>query len=147
MLCDNRQALCAALHEDFGKPAFEQLFELNVPMGVIRYYRENLKALMAPEPVKIPDGLEATGNRGVIYKEPYGVALVIAPFNAPILLLLDPAIAALAAGNTVVLKPANTTPRTAALLANLVPRYFGPSRSCAFHAMSMMCRDCPSSRG
>jgi aldehyde dehydrogenase (NAD+) len=126
MLTDNKDALCAALHEDFGKPPFEQLFEITVPMGVIRYYRENLKTLMAPEPVKIPHGLEATGNRGVIYKEPYGVALVIGPFNAPILLLLDPAIAALAAGNTVILKPANTTPRTAALLADLVPRYFAP---------------------
>ncbi|MDZ5454576.1 aldehyde dehydrogenase family protein [Labrys sp. ZIDIC5] len=124
MLTDNKDALCAALHEDFGKPPFEQLFEITVPMGVIRYYRENLKALMAPEPVKISDGLEATGSRGVIYKEPYGVTLVIGPFNAPILLLLDPAIAALAAGNTVILKPANTTPRTAALLADLVPRYF-----------------------
>ena len=37
-----------------------------------------------------------TGNRGVIHKEPYGVTLVIGPSNAPILLLLDPAIAALA---------------------------------------------------
>jgi aldehyde dehydrogenase (NAD+) len=102
------------------------LFEITVPLGVIRYYRENLKTLMTPEPVKIPDGLEATGNRGIIYREPYGVTLVIGPFNAPILLLLDPAIAALAAGNTVILKPANTTPRTAALLADLVPRYFAP---------------------
>lgn len=126
MLTDNKDALCAALHEDFGKPPFEQLFEITVPMGVIRYYHENLKALMTPEPVKIPDGLEATGNRGIIYQEPYGVTLVIGPFNAPILLLLDPAIAALAAGNTVILKPANTTPRTAALLADLVPCYFAP---------------------
>lgn len=113
MLAENRAALCAALHDDFGKPPFEQLFEISVPTGVIRYYRDNLKALMTPEPVRIPEGLETTGNRGVIYKEPYGVTLVIGPFNAPILLLLDPAIAALAAGNTVVLKPANTTPKTA----------------------------------
>lgn len=98
MLTDNKDALCAARHEDFGKPPFEQLFEITVPMGVIRYYHENLKALMTREPVKIPDGLEATGNRGIIYQEPYGVTLVIGPFNAPILLLFDPAIAALAAG-------------------------------------------------
>lgn len=124
MLTDNREALCAALYEDFGKPPFEQLFEITVPLGAIRCYRGNLTALMAPEHVKIPDGLEAAGNRGVIYKEPYGVTLVIGPFNAPILLLLDPAIAALAAGNTVILKPANATLRTAALLADLVPHYF-----------------------
>ncbi|MFW2273391.1 aldehyde dehydrogenase family protein [Burkholderia orbicola] len=126
MLLDNQAALCAALHQDFGKPPFEQLFEISVPIGVIRYYRENLRELMAPQPVAITPALEAAGNRGVIYKEPYGVTLVIGPFNAPILLLLDPAIAALAAGNTVVLKPANTTPATAALLDSLVPKYFAP---------------------
>jgi len=126
MLLENRDAFCAALYQDFGKPPFEQLFEITVPAGVIRYYRENLKALMAPQPVEIPKGLEATGNRGVVYKEPYGVTLVIGPFNAPVLLLLDPAIAALAAGNPVILKPANTTPATAALFQTFVPRYFDP---------------------
>lgn len=126
MLLENQDAFCAALHEDFRKPPFEQRFEITVPSGVIRYYREHLPALMAPQPVEIPKGLEATGNRGVIYKEPYGVTLVIGPFNAPVLLLLDPAIAALAAGNPVVLKPANTTPATARLFERLVPRYFEP---------------------
>lgn len=126
MLTENKDSFCAALHQDFGKPPFEQLFEITVPTGVINYYRENLKTLMTPEPVAIPKGLEATGNRGVIHKEPYGVTLVIGPFNAPILLLLDPAIAALAAGNTVILKPANTTPATAALFQSLIPRYFAP---------------------
>ena len=46
MLADNKDVLCAALHTDFGKPPFEQLFEISVLTGVIRYYRENLKALM-----------------------------------------------------------------------------------------------------
>ncbi|WP_332304772.1 aldehyde dehydrogenase family protein [Rhizobium sp. GR12] len=126
MLADNKEAWCAALYQDFGKPPFEQLFEITVPNGVIKYYRENLRDLMAPQPQPIPAGLEATGNRGIIYKEPYGVTLVIGPFNAPILLLLDPALAALAAGNPVILKPANTTPATAALFARLMPQYFEP---------------------
>ncbi|ASV84211.1 aldehyde dehydrogenase family protein [Ochrobactrum quorumnocens] len=126
MLRDNKDAFCAALYQDFHKPPFEQVFEITVPIGMIKYYRENLLDLMAPQPTPIPAGLEATGNSGVIYKEPYGVTLVIGPFNAPILLLLDPAIAALAAGNPVILKPANTTPVTASLLARLTPQYFAP---------------------
>lgn len=126
MLRENQQAFCEALYQDFRKPPFEQLFEITVPLGVIKYYRDHLAELMAPQAVPIPAGLEATGNRGVILKEPYGVTLVIGPFNAPILLLLDPAIAALAAGNTVVLKPANTTPTVAGLFQELVPRYFAP---------------------
>lgn len=126
MLLEHQQEFCAALHQDFGKPPFEQLFEITVPAGVIRYYREHLQELMAPQLVPIPAGLEATGHRGLILKEPYGATLVIGPFNAPVLLLLDPAIAALAAGNTVVLKPANTTPATAALIQKLVSQYFDP---------------------
>ncbi|NMD55683.1 MULTISPECIES: aldehyde dehydrogenase family protein [Tsukamurella] len=126
LLTENQDELTAALYADFRKPPFEQLFEITVPSGVIEYYRNNLPDLMAPESVEIPPGLAAIGNSGVIHREPYGVTLVIGPFNAPILLLLDPAIAALAAGNTVVLKPANTTPATANLLARLIPAYFEP---------------------
>ncbi|PJJ66441.1 aldehyde dehydrogenase family protein [Chryseobacterium geocarposphaerae] len=126
MLTENQEIFCQALKTDFNKPPFEQLFEITVPLGNIKYYKENLKQLMAPEHVAIPKGLEATGNKGVIYKEPFGVTLVIGPFNAPILLLLDPAIAALAAGNPVILKPANTTPTVAALFQELIPKYFEP---------------------
>lgn len=126
MLLEHRERWCAVLHRDFGKPPFEQQFEITVPMGNIAYYRDNLDQLMAPEEVEIPAGLAKLGQRGLIRREPFGVTLVIGPFNAPILLLLDPAIAALAAGNPVILKPANTTPATAALFAELVPQYFEP---------------------
>lgn len=126
MLVENQEVFCQALKTDFNKPPFEQLFEITVPLGNIKYYKENLQKLMAPEQVSIPEGLEKTGNRGIIYKEPFGVTLVIGPFNAPILLLLDPAIAALAAGNPVILKPANTTPAVAKLFAELIPEYFEP---------------------
>lgn len=126
MLLENKEDWCKALYDDFGKPSFEQEFEITVPLGNVAYYKKNLKELMEPEEVEIPEGLQKTGNKGVIYKEPFGVTLVIGPFNAPILLLLDPAIAALAAGNPVILKPANTTPSTAALFKKLIPKYFLP---------------------
>ncbi|MDV3925537.1 aldehyde dehydrogenase [Elizabethkingia anophelis] len=126
MLTENQEAFCQALKADFNKPPFEQLFEITVPLGNVKYYKENLKQLMTPEAVAIPKGLEETGNKGVIYKEPFGVTLVVGPFNAPILLLLDPAIAALASGNPVILKPANTTPTVAALFQELIPKYFEP---------------------
>jgi aldehyde dehydrogenase (NAD+) len=126
MLLEHQEEFRQALYADFRKPPFEQQFEITVPTGVIRFYQEHLRELMAPQPVAIPAGLESTGNRGVILKEPYGITLVIGPFNAPVLLLLDPAIAALAAGNTVILKPANTTPHTAALFREYIPKYFAP---------------------
>jgi aldehyde dehydrogenase (NAD+) len=126
LLVENQDSFCQALFEDFHKPPFEQKFEISVPLGMIQFYKENLKKLMQPEPVSIPKGLEDSGNSGVIYKEPYGPTLVIGPFNAPVLLLLDPAITALAAGNNVTLKPANTTPQVAKLFAILIPQYFEP---------------------
>ncbi|MGK6341917.1 aldehyde dehydrogenase family protein [Chryseobacterium sp. DT-3] len=126
MFTENQEVFCQALKTDFNKPPFEQLFEITVPLGNIKYYKENLQQLMVPQQVSIPEGLEKTGNKGIIYKEPFGVTLVIGPFNAPILLLLDPAIAALAAGNPVILKPANTTPAVAKLFAELIPKYFEP---------------------
>ena len=126
MLDENREVLCEALFNDFRKPAFEQSVEINVPLGVIDFYLKNLDELMRPEEVEIPSGLLDRGYRGVVYREPYGVTLVIGPFNAPILLLLDPAITALAAGNPVVLKPANATPHTAKVLIDILPRYFLP---------------------
>jgi len=124
MLTENQEAFCQALKTDFNKLPFEQLFEIAVPLGDIKYYKENLKQLMDPESVAIPKGLEETGNKGIIYKERFGVTLVIGPFNAPILLLLDPAILALVAGNPIILKPANVTPTVAALFQELIPKYF-----------------------
>jgi acyl-CoA reductase-like NAD-dependent aldehyde dehydrogenase len=51
---------------------------------------------MAPIEAPVPKALAATGHRGVIYRDPYGVALIIGPFNGPLLLLIRPAITLLA---------------------------------------------------
>jgi aldehyde dehydrogenase (NAD+) len=74
----------------------------------------------------VPRELAATGHRGIVYRDPYGVALIIGPFNGPLLLLLRPAIAALAAGNCCVLKLSEKLNSTSALLRDLVPNYFEP---------------------
>lgn len=62
----------------------------------------------------------------MIYREPYGATLIIGPFNGPLLLLLNPAIAALSAGNTVVLKTSEATPASGKLLEKLIRKYFEP---------------------
>jgi aldehyde dehydrogenase (NAD+) len=81
---------------------------------------------MAPTEAPVPRALTATGHRGVVYRDPYGVALIIGPFNGPLLPLLRPAIAALAAGNCCVLKLSNAVKSSSALLLDLVPKYFEP---------------------
>jgi aldehyde dehydrogenase (NAD+) len=62
----------------------------------------------------------------MIYREPYGVALIIGPFNGPLLLLVRPALAALAAGNTCILTLSEALPATTEVLLDLVPKYFDP---------------------
>jgi len=59
-------------------------------------------------------------NKGMIYREPYGVALIIGPFNGPLLLLIRPALAALAAGNTCILTLSEALPETTKVLLDLV---------------------------
>ncbi|MGN7787072.1 hypothetical protein ACTJIJ_21240 [Niabella sp. 22666] len=71
-LTENQEVFCAALHKDFGKPPFEQLFEITVPLGVVKYYKENLEKLMQPEEVAIPKGLENTGTKASYIKNPTG---------------------------------------------------------------------------
>jgi hypothetical protein len=70
---------------------------------------------------------QTPGHKGMIYREPYGVALIIGPFNGPLLLLIRPALAALAAGNTCVLTLSEALPATTGVLLELVPKYFDPS--------------------
>jgi len=62
----------------------------------------------------------------VVYREPYGVMLIICPFNRPFMLSLHPAVAALSAGNPCILKPSEALLATDELLLELIPKYFEP---------------------
>ena len=75
----------------------------------------------------MPRFLAETSHKGMIYREPYGVALIIGPFNGPLLLLVRPALAALAAGNTCILTLSEALTATTEVLLDLVPKYFDPS--------------------
>lgn len=62
----------------------------------------------------------------LIHKDPYGVVLVMGAWNYPLQLTLLPAIGAIAAGNSVVLKPSEIAPATAKIIAELLPKYLNP---------------------
>jgi aldehyde dehydrogenase (NAD+) len=79
---------------------------------------------MKPERVWTP--LPQRPGRATVRPEPFGVALVIAPWNYPVHLLLLPMVGALAAGNSVVGKPSEVSARTSTTLARLVPEYLDP---------------------
>ncbi|MGI5500143.1 aldehyde dehydrogenase family protein [Lentzea sp. CA-135723] len=124
MLVENEAAFEAALWEDLHKGAGEaQLTEISVVLAEIshtlRHLRKWTRAKRGPVPMVLWPA------RAKLVSEPLGVVLVIAPWNYPVLLLLAPLVGVLAAGNTAVLKPSELAPTTSALMARLVPRYFG----------------------
>ena len=126
LLQENEKSLQKAVAQDFKTATQEYLFETFACRGEVIYQKSQLKDWMKPVEAPVPRALAATGHRGIIYRDPYGVVLVIGPFNGPLLLLLRPAIAALAAGNCCVLKLSEAIKATSSLLIDLIPKYFDP---------------------
>jgi aldehyde dehydrogenase (NAD+) len=99
---------------------------VSASIATTEFTKSQLKEWMKPVEAPIPKFLAATGHKGIVYREPYGVALIICPFNGPLLLSLRPAAAALSAGNSCILKLSEALPATDELLLELIPKYFEP---------------------
>ena len=112
-----------ALYDDFKKPEFEAvLTETNYVISDLKDTIKNIhkwakRKRVFPSLLNFP-------STDYIYKEPYGDVLVIAPWNYPFQLALCPLIAAVAAGNRVVLKPSELTPHTSAIIAKIIEKTF-----------------------
>jgi aldehyde dehydrogenase (NAD+) len=126
LLVENEAALQKAIAADFKTASQEYVFETVASIGETQFQKSQLKSWMEPVEAPLPKFLAKTGYKGIVCREPYGVTLIIGPFNGPLLLLIRPAISALAAGNTCVLKLSEQLGATSALLMELVPRYFDP---------------------
>jgi len=114
-----------ALAKDFNKPAFESvLTETSVVLSDLDLMIKNITKWAKPKRVRpVLLNFPSTDR---LYAEPYGQTLIIAPWNYPYQLAIAPMVAAIAAGNTVVLKPSELTPNTAKLLKNIVSNVFKP---------------------
>lgn len=122
LLVADKAELLAALAADLGKPAIEGLMtDLSFVRAEVDVLLAGLDEWSRPERVRVP--LVQRPARAQVVREPLGVALVIAPWNYPVHLLLAPMAAALAAGNCVAGKPSEIAPATAAALGRLVPRH------------------------
>jgi aldehyde dehydrogenase (NAD+) len=122
LLTEGEDELCRAMREDLGKaPAESWVSELRLVQREITHMLRHLDAWMRPDHVHVPVVLQPA--RAKIVPEPLGVALVIAPWNYPVQLLLLPMASAIAAGNTVVGKPSELAPATSAVVAKLIPEY------------------------
>src|ERR1700738_1211936 len=126
MIRENEERFQKAMAKDFKTASQEHIFETAASAGESEVQKSQLKEWMKPVEAPIPAFLAKTGHKGMIYREPYGVALIIGPFNGPLLLLVRPALAALAAGNTCILTLSEALPATTEVLLDLVPKYFDP---------------------
>src|SRR5699024_6678721 len=126
MLKQYENEIYEALKNDLNKSTHETLTtELGLLYTDIDFALKQLKEWMEPEKVEAP--ITHKGTKNYIYKEPYGVTLIISPWNYPLLLSIAPAIGAIAAGNTVVLKPSEFTQSTSVLLAEMIYNTFDNS--------------------
>ncbi|MBW2518042.1 MAG: aldehyde dehydrogenase family protein, partial [Deltaproteobacteria bacterium] len=122
----NEAAILKALNDDLSKSAYEgYLTEVGVVLNEIRLTRRKLKSWARPRRVRTPITLWVGSSR--IYYEPYGTALIIAPWNYPFQLSIAPLIGSIAAGNCSVLKPSEYAPHTAAILSQIIGSHFDNS--------------------
>ncbi|WP_198924750.1 aldehyde dehydrogenase family protein, partial [Nitrospirillum viridazoti] len=124
-LVRRQDALVQAVDADFGgRLAHETLFaEIFVSLEGLRHARRHLAGWMKPRRRSVP--LTLGPGRAWVQPQPVGVVGVIAPWNYPLFLALGPLTGALAAGNRVLLKPSELTPRTTALIADIVAEAVG----------------------
>jgi aldehyde dehydrogenase (NAD+) len=126
MLKDNYQRFADASRMDFKTASQENVFEVSASIATSEFARSQLKEWMKPVEAPLSKFLAASGHKGMVYREPYGVTLIICPFNGPLLLSLRPAVAALSAGNPCIFKLSEALPATDELLLELIPKYFEP---------------------
>lgn len=122
MLAEHEDKIMAALEIDLNKAPMEAYAtEIGLVLAEIKYALKHLDSWCASDKVKV--GLTFKPGSAEIRPEPLGVVLIIAPWNYPAQLLLAPLVAAIAAGNTVVLKPSEVAAATSSVMAELIPQY------------------------
>ncbi|MGD6893670.1 aldehyde dehydrogenase [Bacillus infantis] len=119
LVLKHEQDILDAVKQDLNKSELEaKRAEVGLVISEIDYMVENLEEWAATKEVPTPASHE--GARSFIKPEPFGSALVIAPWNYPFQLAVTPLVGAIAAGNTAVLKPSELTPKTSALLSAMI---------------------------
>lgn len=108
-----------ALKDDLNKCTFESsIAEMGMVIAEIHTAKKNLRRWMRPKRVRA--SLSQMPGRAAIYPEPYGVVLILSPWNYPLQLALSPLIAAIAAGNCAVVKPSAYAPNTSRVLCEII---------------------------
>jgi coniferyl-aldehyde dehydrogenase len=126
-ISDNEARFDQAISADFGHRCATEtaIAETLLVLGEIKHAAKHLKAWMAPQ--KVSTALQFLPAKNRLIPQPVGVVGIIAPWNYPLQLTLAPAVAALAAGNRVMIKPSELVPRFSALLREVIASKFDPT--------------------
>ncbi|MDO4475334.1 MAG: aldehyde dehydrogenase [Lachnospiraceae bacterium] len=119
LIRDNEHQIMEALEQDLGKSRFESyMCEIGIVLDELTYMIGHTKKLAKDR--RVPTPLAQFASRSYVKPSPKGVVLVMSPWNYPFMLSIDPLVDALAAGNTVILKPSAYSPATSTLLYELL---------------------------
>lgn len=125
ILKNHEKQIFEALDNDFQKPLFETYSnELFILYQEIDHLLSHIDHWAKTKKVK--NSLINFPSKNYIKPQPYGVTLIISPWNYPLQLALNPALGAIAAGNTVIIKPSEHSPNTSGLMAALINDNFDP---------------------
>ncbi len=125
LVVENESMIADALAKDLGRAPFEAwLADIASTAGEAKNAAKNV-GKWAKRRYRLLESSQLPG-RGWVEYEPYGTVLIIGAWNFPFALTLGPAVGAIAAGNTVVLKPSEVAPASSSVMAELVPRYLDP---------------------
>lgn len=122
-LIGNEETIADAIRQDLGKAQEESyMCETGLVISEISYLLRHIRSFAKEKTVVTP--LAQFASRSYKKPSPYGVTLIMSPWNYPLLLTLDPLADALAAGNTAIIKPSAYSPATSALLQKLLGEIF-----------------------
>lgn len=122
---NNQTAILEALKNDLNKPPLEAYgAEIGLVREEIRHTLRHLKGWVRPK--RMPIHVTQFPSTAWLYPEPYGVTLIIAPWNYPLLLIMAPLVGAIAAGNCAIVKPSEIAPNTSALVTRILRACFEP---------------------
>ena len=122
---ENEQEIHDALRNDLGKSNFESyMCETGLVLEEISYMVKHTRRFSREQRVRTP--LAQFHSRSYKKPSPYGVALIMSPWNYPFMLTLSPLVDALAAGNTAVVKPSAYSPHTSDMILRILSQCFDP---------------------
>ena len=122
-IVENEAKIAEALKKDLGKSPYESyMCEIAVVIAEVNYMLKNIKKLTKKKTVMTPFGQQL--SHSYVLAKPYGVTLIMSPWNYPFMLTIPPVIDAIAAGNTCVVKTSAYSPATSAVVKEMLEKIF-----------------------